>query len=45
MATVVEGNPKAPFSVATTLMCWGERCSFLSIATLYPLYVPYNTEC
>ena len=25
---VVEGNPKVPFSVATTPRCWGGRYSF-----------------
>ena len=28
LATIVEGNPKAPFSIATTPMCGGERYSF-----------------
>ena len=25
LATIVEGDPKAPFSIATTLRCWGGR--------------------
>ena len=29
MATVVEGDPKAPFSIATTPRCWG-RARLLS---------------
>ena len=44
-ATVVEGDPKAPFSIATTPRCMYGRYSFPWIATLYPLYVPYNAEC
>ena len=28
LATIVEGNPKAPFSIATTPMCRGGRYSF-----------------
>ena len=32
--TVVEGDPKAPFSIATTLRCRGGHYSFLSIAPL-----------
>ena len=42
---VVEGDPKAPFSIATTPRCWGERDSFPWIAPLYPSFVPYNAEC
>ena len=41
----VEGNPKAPFSIATTPRCWGRCYSFPWIALLYPWYVPYNAEC
>ena len=33
--TVVEGNPKAPFSLATTLRCRGGHYSFPWIAPLY----------
>ena len=40
LATVVEGDPKAPFSTATTPMSWGGRHSFLWIAPLYSWYVP-----
>ena len=40
LATVVEGDQKAPFSIATTLRC-RERCySFHRIVPLYPWYVP-----
>ena len=34
--TVVEGDQKAPFSIATTLRCRGGRNSFPWIAPLYP---------
>ena len=44
-ATVVEGDPKPPFSIATTPRCRGECYSFPWIASLYPSYVPYNAEC
>ena len=45
LATVVEGNPKTPFSIATTLRCRGRCHSFPSIAPFYPWYVPYIAEC
>ena len=45
LATVVEDNLKAPFSVATTLRRRGRCYSFPWIAPLYPWYVPYNAEC
>ena len=41
MATVVEGNQKAPFSIASTLRCKGGRYSFSWISPFYPWYVPY----
>ena len=44
LATVVEGDPKAPFSIATTPSCRGGHYSFPWIAPLYPWYVPYNAE-
>ena len=44
VATLVEGDPKAPFSIATTPMCRGGRYSFPWIAPLYPWYVPYIAE-
>ena len=37
MATVVEGDPKAPFSIATTPRCRGGRNSILWIDPLLPL--------
>ena len=36
LTTVVEGNPKAPFSIATTTRCRGGRHSFPRISPLYP---------
>ena len=36
LATVVEGDQKAPFSIATTPRCRGDRYSFPWIAPLYP---------
>ena len=35
LATIVEGDQKAPFSIATTSRCRGGRYSFPWIATLY----------
>ena len=45
LATLVEGDPKAPFSIATPPRCWGGRDSFSWIAPLYPYSIPYNAEC
>ena len=45
LATIVEGDPKAPFSEATTPRCRGGRYSFPWMAPLYPWYIPYITEC
>ena len=45
LATLVEGDPKAPFSIATTPRCSGGRNSILWLAPLYPLSVPDNAEC
>ena len=36
LATLVEGDQKAPFSIATTPRCRGGRYSFPWIAPLYP---------
>ena len=44
-ATLVEGDPKAPFSKATTPQCRGGRYSIPRIAPLYPWSLPYNAEC
>ena len=35
LATVIEDDPKAPFLIASTLMCRGER---YSISWIDPLY-------
>ena len=45
LVTVVEGDPKAPFSIATTLRCRGGRISIPWIARLYPWSLPDNAEC
>ena len=42
--TLVKGDPKAPFSIATTPRCRGGRYSFLWIALLYLWSVPYNAS-
>ena len=36
LVTLVEGDPKAPFSIATTPRCRGGRYSFPWIASLQP---------
>ena len=36
IVTVIQGDPKALFSVATALRCRGGRYSFLRIAPHYP---------
>ena len=36
LATIVEGDPKAPFSIATTPRCRERRYSFPWIAPLCP---------
>ena len=36
LATLVESDPKAPFSIATTQRCKGVRYSIPKIASLYP---------
>ena len=45
LATVVEGDPKAPFSIATTPKCREVCYSFPWITPLYPWSFPYNAEC
>ena len=45
LATIVEGDPKARLSIATTPRCRGKRYSIPWIAPLYPWTVPYNAEC
>ena len=44
LATIVEGDQKAPFSIDTTPKCRRGRYSFPRIAPLYPWYVPYIAE-
>ena len=45
LATVIEGNPKAPFSIATTPRCKGGHDSISWIHQLYPWSMSYNAEC
>ena len=45
LATVVEGDQKAPFTIATTSRCRGGCYSFPWIVPLYPWYIPYIAEC
>ena len=44
LATLAVGDPKAPFSIATTQRCTGGRYSFPWIAPLYPWNVPYQAR-
>ena len=44
LVTVVEGDPKAPFSLATAPRC-RRGCFFLLTAALYSCSFPYNAEC
>ena len=45
LATIVEGEPKATFSIPTTPRCKGGRYSIPWIAPLYPWSLPYSAEC
>ena len=45
LATVIESDPKAPFSIATTPWCRGGCYSITEIAPLYSWALPYNAEC
>ena len=45
LVTVVEDDPKAPFSIATTPRCREESYSFPWIAPLYLWSLPYIAEC
>ena len=45
LSPFVEGDQKAPFSIATTPRCREGRYSFPWIASLYPWYIPYIAEC
>ena len=42
LATLVESDPKAPFSIATTPWCRRRRYSIPWIAPLYPWSLPYS---
>ena len=44
-ATLVKGDLKVPFSIATTPRCRGGRYSIPWIAPLNPWSSPYNAEC
>ena len=44
LVTIVEGDQKAPYSIATPPRCTGRRYSFFWITPLYLWYVPYITE-
>ena len=45
LVTIVEGDLKALFLIATTPRCKGGHYSFIWIAPLNLWYVPYNAEC
>ena len=45
LATLVEGDLKAPFPIATTPSCWGRRNSIPWFAPLYPRSLPHSAEC
>ena len=42
--TIVEGDQKAPFSIATTLRCRGRRLPLSLDCSTYPWSIPYNAE-
>ena len=46
LATSVEGDPKAPFSIGTSPMCWGGRYFFLWVArfTFDPYLIRLSVE-
>ena len=45
LAILVKGDPKVPFSIATTPRCRGGRYSITSIAPLHPWSFLYNADC
>ena len=45
MVKLVEGDPKAPFSIAAIPWCKGGRYSIAWIAPLYSWSLLYNAEC
>ena len=44
LVTLVEGDPKAPLSIATTLRCRGRHYSIPWIVPLHPWSLPYSAE-
>ena len=44
LTTLVQSDPKAPFSIAATPRCRGGRYSIPWIAPFYPWSIPYNAE-
>ena len=44
LATIVEGDPKAPFSIATTPSCRGGCYSFSWIVPLYPYLIMLSVK-
>ena len=45
LVNLVKGDPKAPFSIATTPRCTGGRYSVPCMAPLYPWSLTYSAEC
>ena len=45
LVTLVKGDPKVPFSIATTSRCTGGHYSIPWIAPLYSWSPTYNAEC
>ena len=45
LATFVEGDPMAPFSISTTPSFRGGRYFIPWISPLYPSSLPYDPEC
>ena len=45
LVTLIEGDPKVSFSIATTPKCREGCYSFPWITRLYPGSLPYNVEC
>ena len=45
LVTMVKGDQKVPFSIATTPRCRGGGYSFPRIAPRYPWNIPYITVC
>ena len=45
LATIVEGDPKTPFSIATTPRCRRGYYTISWVASLYTCSSPYSAEC